>query len=448
MLPVIAIIGRPNVGKSTLYNRLTGTRHALVDNQPGVTRDRRMGEGEIGPLKFHVLDTAGLEQAELGSLADRMTRQTLEGLKEADVCLMVFDATAGITPPDQHFAEQLRRNGRPVLLLANKSDTKKAMQGAQEAYELGFGDPVLVSAEHGLGLSELYDALVETLGDKAYPEEENEKADLQLAIVGRPNVGKSTTINALLGEDRLLTGPEAGITRDAIAVDYVYDGKPIRLVDTAGLRRKANVHEKVEKLAVFDTKRAIQFAHVVALMMDATMPMEKQDLQIADMVASEGRACVLVLNKWDLVPYDQRDALVKEIRLRVAEVMPTFRGLPIVTISAEKHTHLTRILDAAFTAYEVWNRRIPTARLNEWLDEMVSTHTPPLVKNRRVKLKYISQIKSRPPTFALHVNMAQLAESYRRYLVNGLRETFDLPGVPIRLYLRKSKNPYDSKSNV
>jgi GTP-binding protein len=448
MKPVIAIIGRPNVGKSTLFNRLTGTRHALVDNQPGVTRDRRPGEGHIGPLQFEVLDTAGLEVAEKESLADRMTQQTLAAVQECDLVLLVFDATAGITPQDAHFAEIVRRSGKPVVLLANKSDAKLAQAGAREAYELGLGEPVLFSAEHGLGLGDLYDAIVAHTGQPPEEEEDDDGTPpiMQLAVVGRPNVGKSTYINALLKEDRLLTGPEAGITRDAIAVDYLYKDQPLKLIDTAGMRRKANVQEKVERLAVADTRRAIQYAHVVVLMMDATMPMEKQDLQIADMVAKEGRACVLVLNKWDQVPQPEHEGLLREIRYRVNEVMPQFRDLPVVTVSATKGKRLTDVLDAAFAMYEVWNRRIPTAKLNEWLAEMVSTHTPPLVKNRRVKLKYITQMKTRPPSFALHVNMAQLAESYRRYLVNGLRKDFDLPGVPIRLVLRKGKNPYDDQS--
>tara|TARA_B100001123_G_scaffold227300_1_gene255795 strand:- start:1575 stop:2927 length:1353 start_codon:yes stop_codon:yes gene_type:complete len=446
MKPTIAILGRPNVGKSTLFNRLTGTRHALVDNQPGVTRDRRPGDGSIGPLEFTILDTAGLEQAEKDSLADRMTKQTLAAITDADLVLLVFDATAGITPPDAHFAEIVRRSGKPVVLLANKADVKKAQEGAREAYELGLGAPILFSAEHGMGLGELYDAIVEHVGE---PPEESEDEDstppiMQLAICGRPNVGKSTYINALLNEDRLLTGPEAGITRDAIAVDYLYKDQPLKLVDTAGMRRKANIHEKVEKLAVADTRRAIQFAHVVVLMMDATMPMEKQDLQIADMIGEEGRACVLVLNKWDQVAQEDREPLLREVAFRVDEVMPQFRDLPIVTISAEHKKGITTVLDAAFQMYEVWNQRIPTAKLNDWLADMTATHTPPLGKNnRRVKLKYMTQMKTRPPTFALHLNMAHLAESYRRYLINGLRKDFNLPGVPIRVVLRKGKNPYD-----
>lgn len=463
MKPIVAIIGRPNVGKSTLFNRLTGTRHALVADVPGVTRDRREGEAEIGGFEFTLTDTAGLEDADAESLTGRMSAQTMAGLARADVVMMMVDGRAGILPTDAHFAERVRASGKKVILLVNKSEGKRGSDGILEAFSLGLGDPVAISAEHGEGMGALYDALVEALGIQQEPEEgrrrkrkakveipagdmEEEPAPdhLQIAVVGRPNVGKSTFINKLLGEERVLTGPEAGITRDAIAIPFSYKGQTLKLVDTAGMRKKARVvHDKLEVMAVNDTRRAIQYAQVVVLMVDATQPLEKQDNQIASMIAEEGRACVLALNKWDLIPVEARKELLEEVDYLINKVMPNFRGLPVVTLSAERGKDVDKVMEACLRIYEIWRRRVPTGALNRWLEEVLQRHTPPLVGNRRLKIKYITQAKTRPPTFALFVNLKDgVPDAYARYLIGGLRETFDLPGVPIRLLTRSGKNPY------
>ena len=458
----VAIVGRPNVGKSTLFNRLVGKRLALVDDQPGVTRDRREGEGRLFELRFRVLDTAGLEEAFDDSLEGRMRRQTEQAIAEAAVVLMLIDARAGLTPLDRHFAAWLRRTDVPVVLVANKCEGRVGEDGLLEAYDLGLGEPVPFSAEHGLGLRDLYEQIeahvaaaepsepVETdepeVADPAAEEDDDApRGPLQLAIVGRPNVGKSTLVNRLIGEDRMLTGPEAGITRDSISVAWSYQGRPIRLFDTAGLRRKARVAEKLEKLSVSDALRAVRFAQVVVLLLDAEAPLEKQDLTIARQVIDEGRALVVGLNKWDVC--DDRDGTLKILRDRLQRSLPQVRGVPVVTLSGLEGQNLDRLMQAVFQAFEVWNRRIPTGELNRWLDAAISAHPPPMAQGRRLRLKYVTQAKTRPPTFAIFCSRPkELPTAYLRYLENGLRQDFDLPGTPIRINLRKGDNPYAKKS--
>jgi len=468
----LAIVGRPNVGKSTLFNRLVGRRAALVDDAPGVTRDRRYGEGEVAGHRYRVVDTAGLEEAFDESLEARMRRQTEQAVEEADLVFFVVDARAGLTPMDRHFADWLRRAGRPVVLLANKCEGWASEAGSMEAYALGLGAPLQVSAEHGLGLQDMQDILLEkmTAGDAPPPEEatpddvfpeggetpEDEEAPdgeaasddekqgpLHLAIVGRPNVGKSTLINRLIGEDRLLTGPEAGITRDAIAIDWVYRGQPVRLVDTAGLRKKAKVVEKVEKLSTSDSLRSLRFAEVVVLLLDAEAPMERQDLTIGKLVVDEGRALVIGLNKWDLCK--NRDEMLRLLHDRLARSFPQTKGIPVVPLSALQGERLDRLMSAVFAAHRIWNRRIPTAALNRWLEAVTQAHPPPAPGGRRLRLKYMTQAKTRPPTFAICTSKSTgLPPSYLRYLENALREDFDLPGTPIRIFLRVRDNPYRS----
>jgi GTP-binding protein len=445
--PAVAIVGRPNVGKSTLFNRLVGKKLALVDDRPGVTRDRREGEARLGGLNFRVIDTAGLEEAESGSLLGRMRAQTEAAIDEADVILFVVDARAGILPADRPFADLARRSGKPVIVIANKAEGGAGMPGAYDAFSLGLGDPVPLSAEHGEGLSDLYDALLPHI-----PHEEDDEADedderpegkpLKVAIIGRPNAGKSTLINRMIGEERLLTGPEAGITRDAIAIDWLWRGRAIQLYDTAGLRKRARVQDKLEKLSVADALRAVQFAEVVVVLLDATIPFEKQDLTIVDLIEREGRALVIGLNKWDLVA--DKPGLLKELREEASRLLPQVRGAPVVPISGLAGEGLDRLIEAVFKVYEVWNRRMPTAKLNDWLAEILSSHPPPAVSGRRIKIRYMTQVKARPPHFAVFGNQLDaLPKSYTRYLVNGLRQAFDLPGVPIRISLRTGKNPYD-----
>ena len=436
----VAILGRPNVGKSTLFNRLVGRRLALVDDTPGVTRDRREGEGRIADLTFRVVDTAGLEEAAPGSLAGRMQDQTERAFADADVALLVIDAREGITAVDRHFADWLRRSGKPVVLLANKAEGRAMLPAIGEAYRLGLGDPVPVSAEHGEGLGELYDRL-EPFSRSGETQPGGSGKPLQLAIVGRPNVGKSTLVNRVIGEERMLTGPEAGITRDAIAVDWVWHGHPMRLVDTAGLRRKPRVEGKLEQLSVGDALRSIRFAETVILVTDALQPLERQDLTIARLVENEGRALVLALNKWDLV--DQPSALLKHLRERVSVSLPQLQGVAAVPVSGLTGFGLDVLMKAVVGAGEVWNRRVATADLNRWLATVQQRHPPPLVAGRRLRLRYVTQVNTRPPTFALFASKpSELPDSYQRYLVNALRREFDLPGTPIRMMLRKGKNPY------
>ena len=451
----IAIIGRPNVGKSTLFNRLVGKRLALVDDTPGVTRDRRFAEGSIGELTFDVIDTAGLEQAKPDTLEDRMWEQTRLAIAEADVCLFLIDARAGILPDDRTFADILRKSEKPVILVANKMEGRPGEAGYYDAFSLGFGDPVPISAEHGEGLADLHDAIVNSVGDSvAFPDrisvdrEEIAEADqslpLKIAVVGRPNAGKSTLINQLVGSERLLTGPEAGITRDSISVEWNWQGRTIRLFDTAGMRRKSRVQEKLEKLSVSDALRSIQFAEVVIVVLDVTKPFEKQDLQIADLVIREGRALVIALNKWDLV--EDRQAVLKELRLQAAEHISQIKGLKVVPVSGMTGEGTQKLMAAVVEVHGIWNRRVPTARLNRWLEEVQYHHPPPAVAGRRIKLKYITQAKSRPPTFVVSCSRPQaLPESYIRYLVNSLRREFALDAVPVRMLMRKGENPYARK---
>ena len=447
----LAIVGRPNVGKSTLFNRLVGARRALVDDRPGVTRDRREGEGRLGDLSFTVIDTAGLEDADRDreSLSARMQAQTAAALVQADAVLFLVDARAGATAADRTFADLVRKSGKPAIVVANKSEGRAAEAGVLESYALGLGDPVAISAEHGEGLAGLYDALrvalpeataEENAADAATPSGDTEKP-IRIAVVGRPNTGKSTLINRLLGEERLLTGPEAGITRDAIAVDLTWQGRHLRIHDTAGLRRRSRVAEKLEKLSTADTLNAIRFAEVVIVLVDAEAPFEEQDTRIVDLVEREGRAIVIAINKVDLV--ERQPGVRSRLREIADRVLPQIKGVLVVPLSARTGEGLDRLMAAVMESYAVWNRRVPTAALNRFLSEAVSAHPPPAISGRRVRLDYITQPKARPPTFVLFSSRASsLPETYRRYLVNGLREAFALPGTPIRLTLRAKANPY------
>jgi len=442
----VVIVGRPNVGKSTLFNRLVGKRLALVDDTPGVTRDRRMGAAHLGDMSFDIVDTAGLEEAFDDSLEARMRRQTDRAVDDADVALLLIDARQGVTPLDNHFAAWLRRGETPVILVANKCEGKAASEGFYDAYSLGLGEPVALSAEHGEGMADLFEALRPYHEASEGEGEEAAMPVLQLAIVGRPNVGKSTLINRLIGEDRLLTGPEAGITRDSIALDWSYRGRPLKLVDTAGMRRRARVSEKLEQLSGSDARRAIRYAQVVALLLDSTDMLEKQDLAIARHTIDEGRALVIVANKWDLI--DDKNEALRRLRDRLERSMPQVRGVPVVTVSGLTGRNLDRMLDAVFSIYDVWKTRIETAKLNEWLGFMLSAHPPPLVSGRRIRLRYMTQIKTRPPTFAFWTSRPEaVPDSYMRYLMNGLRSDFDLEGVPLRLLLRKGRNPYAGRKS-
>jgi GTP-binding protein len=437
----IAIVGRPNVGKSTLFNRLAGRRLALVDDRPGVTRDRRFGTGRLGDLDLELIDTAGFEDVTDESLEARMRRQTERALDEAEVALFVIDAREGVTPLDETFGALLRRRGKPVVLVANKAEGRAGDAGALEGFGLGFGEPVLISAEHAEGLSELFEAIDAARPAAAAAKDEGGEPPLRIAIVGRPNAGKSTLVNALIGEDRMLTGPEAGITRDAIPVDWDWDGRPVRLVDTAGLRKKARVAEALEKLSTQDAIRAITFAEVVILVMDATHPFETQDLQIADLVEREGRALVFVLAKWDLVE-DQAERL-RAVHETAERMLPQLRGAPLAALSAETGRGLDRLMPAVGKAHADWSTKVKTSDLNEWLRLAVERHPPPMVNGRRIRPKYVAQTKARPPTFVMFASRASaLPDSYRRYLINSIRQSFDLPGTPIRLTVKAGANPH------
>jgi len=438
----LAIVGRPNVGKSTLFNRLAGRKLAIVDDQPGVTRDRKFATGRIGDIDLELIDTAGFENVTDDSLESRMRQQTETAIEEADVALFVVDAREGVTPMDKVFAELLRKHDKPVILAANKAESKASEAGVNEAFGLGLGEPIAISAEHGEGMADLYQALLAVWPDidDEHDEEQGDKP-IRIAIVGRPNAGKSTLVNKMIGEDRLLTGPEAGITRDAIPVDWTWEGRPVRLVDTAGLRRKAKVQEKLEKLSTGDTIRAITFAEVVILVMDATHPFEIQDLQIADLVEREGRGLVYCLTKWDLI--ENQGATLKELTEEAGRLLPQLRGSPVVALSAETGRHLDRLMPAVFKVHGDWSTKVKTRDLNDWLQMAMERHPPPAVGGRRVKPKYMAQTKARPPTFVLFATRAdQLPDHYRRYLINSLRESFDMPGVPMRLTVKSNKNPY------
>ncbi|MCA1967907.1 unnamed protein product [Ciceribacter sp. T2.26MG-112.2] len=467
----VAIVGRPNVGKSTLFNRLVGKKLALVDDTPGVTRDRRPGDAKLIDLRFTIIDTAGLEETGPDTLEGRMRAQTEAAIDEADLTLFVVDAKAGLTPLDKTFGELLRRSGKPVVLVANKSEAKGSDGGFYDAFTLGLGEPVPVSAEHGQGMIDLRDAIVAAIGEEtAFPEEVDEaetnvrvSADevgdeagediepeydetkpLRVAIVGRPNAGKSTLINRFLGEDRLLTGPEAGITRDSISVEWDWRGRTIKMFDTAGMRRKARVQEKLEKLSVADALRAIRFAETVVIVFDATIPFEKQDLQIVDLVLREGRAAVLAFNKWDLVEDPQ--AVLAELREKTERLLPQARGIRAVPISGQTGYGLDKLMQSIIDTDRTWNKRISTAKLNRWLEHTQVQHPPPAVSGRRIKLKYMTQVKARPPAFMISCTRADaLPESYVRYLTNGLRADFQMPGVPIRIHFKAAENPFENR---
>ncbi len=472
----LAIVGRPNVGKSTLFNRLVGKRLALVDDQPGVTRDLREGDARLADLRFTVIDTAGLEDATDDSLQGRMRRLTERAVDMADICLFMIDARVGVTPVDEIFAEILRKRAKHVILAANKAEGNAADAGVLEAYALGIGEPIRLSAEHGEGLTDLYTTLLPLADEYAEraeaeaPETEVEVGDdeddfegdenlkvhrptaskpLQVAVVGRPNAGKSTLINKILGEDRLLTGPEAGITRDAIALRIEWDGMPMRIFDTAGMRKRAKVQDKVEKLSVSDGLRAVKFAEVVVVLLDAAIPFEQQDLRIADLAEREGRAVVIAVNKWDIE--DDKQEKLRDLKESFERLLPQLRGAPLVTVSAKTGRGLDRLRNAIERAHDVWNRRVSTAKLNRWLEGMISSHPPPAPNGRRIKLRYMTQAKTRPPGFVVMCSHPdKMPDSYSRYLINGLREDFDMPGTPIRLHMRSQgdRNPYQNKKKA
>ena len=440
----VALVGRPNVGKSTLFNRLCGKRMAIVHDMPGVTRDMKEAFGQLGDIPLRLMDTAGLEEKTTDPLMEGMKAQVLHALEEADVILFMIDARAGVTPLDQTFASLLRKAKKPALLLANKCEGKGKEEGLAEAWGLGFGEPFPLSAEHAQGMDSLYEALLPYYkGPLGEEEEELEPLEvpLQLAIVGRPNVGKSTLVNQLIGHERVLTGPEAGVTRDAIAIDWEYKEQTLRLIDTAGMRKRANVTEKLEWLATSESRSAVQYAHVVILVVDATQPLEKQDLHIASQVIDEGRCLVLALNKWDLISNKQE--LLGDLNARLTTALPQVKGIPMIPISAITGKNKEKLLDAVLDIYALWNQRISTSKLNRYLEGLVAHHPPPLVAGRRIKIKYLTQIKTRPPTFVLFCSKSQeLPDFYMRYVTNGIRETFHLEGVPMRLFVRSSKNPY------
>ncbi len=460
----LALVGRPNVGKSTLFNRLVGKRLALVDDQPGVTRDLREGDARLGAMRFTVIDTAGLEEATDESLQGRMRRLTERAVDQADICLFIVDARDGVLAADHFFADILRKRAKHVILAANKAEGRAGESGFYDAFSLGLGEPLQLSAEHGEGMEDLYRRLEEirpevereaeeagllSAIDNSVDEDGNaaplpEGRPIQLAVVGRPNAGKSTLINRIIGEDRLLTGPEAGITRDAISVNTTWDGQNYRIFDTAGMRKKAKVQEKLEKLSVSDGLRAVKFAEVVVLLLDVQIPFEQQDLRIADLAEREGRAVVVAVNKWDLET--DKSNVAKALRENAARLLPQLKGMPVVWVSAQTGQGLDKLQQAIKDAHATWNSRISTARLNRWLADEISAHPPPAPGGRRIRLRYMTQIKTRPPTFVLFCSIPEaLPDSYKRFLVNGLRRDFDLPGTPIRLFLRAGENPYKDK---
>ncbi|CAF25811.1 ribosome biogenesis GTPase Der [Bartonella quintana] len=470
----IAVVGRPNVGKSTLFNRLVGQKLALVCDKPGVTRDRRIHAAELQDLCFDVIDTAGLEEAGDHTLEGRMCSHTKAAINEADLILFMFDAKSGITPSDLNFASLVRKSGKPIVLVANKSESKAAVGVEYEAWSLGLGEPCPISAEHGLGLSDLRDAIMDAIGKERVFESKNaekcvsvqsasvgdyvddleekgsvcdeSKQPLRIAVAGRPNTGKSTLINRMLGQDRLLTGPEAGLTRDSISVDWEWRGRHIKLFDTAGLRRKSKIQEKLEKLSVADTLRAIRFAEVVVIVFDATAPFEKQDLQIADLVIREGRVPIIAFNKWDLIENNSQVTLAN-LHEKCAHLLPQVPGLRAVPLSGQYGQGIDNLMENVMMMHRMWNRRISTAKLNRWLETIVAHHPPPAIFGRRLKVKYITQVKTRPPGFVISCSRPKtMPQSYLRYLSNGLRNTFDMPGVPIRISLRASDNPFAARS--
>ena len=457
-LPIVAIVGRPNVGKSTLFNRLVGKKLALVDDRPGVTRDRREGDAHLLGLDFRIVDTAGYEDEDPDTLPGRMRRQTEAAVRMADVALFLVDARAGIVPLDEEIARWLRGSTTPIVLVANKAEGRAAEQGILESLALGFGDPVQLSAEHGEGLADLFEALLPHLeGDEAIEEEpavdeedERDDAPLKLAIVGRPNAGKSTLINRMLGEDRLITGPEAGITRDSIAIDWAWHGpqgpRPVRLIDTAGMRKRAKVQDKLEKLSVADARHAVDFAEVVVLLLDATLGLEAQDLRIADKVLSEGRALLIALNKWDVAA--DPSSLFNGVRKALEDGLSQVKGVPLLTVSGATGTGIDQLIAAAFETRAAWSRRVPTGELNRWFERAVEANPPPAPGGKRIKMRYVTQVKTRPPSFVIFgTRVDQLPASYERYLMNGLRRDLGFGAVPVRLTLRAPRNPFGPKSD-
>ncbi|WP_332060611.1 ribosome biogenesis GTPase Der [Bartonella sp. CB74] len=468
----IAIVGRPNVGKSTLFNRLVGQKLALVDDKPGVTRDRRVHAAKLYDLRFDVIDTAGLEEAGDHTLEGRMRSHTKAAIDEADLILFMFDAKSGITPSDLNFASLVRKSGKPIVLVANKSESKAATGGEYEAWSFGLGESCPISAEHGLGLTDLHDAIIDAIGKERVFDKKNEKKHvamqiasvgdevddleeegvvydeskpIRIAIAGRPNTGKSTLINSMLGQDRLLTGPEAGLTRDSISVNWEWHGRHIKLFDTAGLRRKSKVQEKLEKLSVADTLRAIRFAEVVVIVFDATAPFEKQDLQICDLVIREGRVPIIAFNKWDLVENHQTTLI--DLHEKCTRLLPQVRGLRAVPLSGQYGRGIDKLMENIMMMHCVWNRHISTGKLNRWLETVVAHHPPPAISGRRLKVKYIAQVKTRPPGFVISCSRPKvMPQSYVRYLSNGLRDQFDMLGIPIRVSLRTSDNPFAARS--
>jgi len=444
-LPTVAIVGRPNVGKSTLFNRLVGKRLALVDDRPGVTRDRREGEAKLLGLEFRVIDTAGFEDEDPQSLPGRMRAQTEAAVRDADAALFMVDAREGLTPLDEEIGRWLRAEATPVIVVANKAEGRAAESGIFEAFRLGLGDPVALSAEHGEGVADLFEALrphVEGEGRQQEEEELREGAPLKLAVVGRPNAGKSTLVNRMIGEERMITGPEAGITRDSISLDWSWEGRPVRLVDTAGLRKRAKIEDKLEHLSAADTRRAIDYAEVVVLLLDATRGLEAQDLKIAAQVIEEGRALIIALNKWDVA--ENASALFNGVKGALAEGLAQLRDVPLLTVSAKTGKGIDTVLKVAFELREAWSRRVPTGELNRWFEDAIDANPPPAPKGQRIKLRYITQVKSRPPNFVVFGNRTdELPESYRRYLLNAMRRDLKLGPVPIRLEFRGRGNPFD-----
>ncbi|HEY6048625.1 MAG TPA: ribosome biogenesis GTPase Der [Sphingomicrobium sp.] len=444
-LPTVAIIGRPNVGKSTLFNRLVGKRLALVDDRPGVTRDRREGEAKLLGLQFRLIDTAGFEDQDAHTLPGRMRKQTEAAVREADAALLLVDAREGLTPLDEEIGRWLRVETTPVIVVANKAEAQSAESGVLEAYRLGLGEPVAISAEHGEGVADLFEALQPLIEGKEEVEEAPEdlaRAPLKLAIVGRPNAGKSTLVNKMLGEERMITGPEAGITRDSISIAWEWDGHPVQLVDTAGLRKRAKIDDKLERLSAADTRRAIDFAEVVVLLLDATRGLEAQDLKIASQVLEEGRALILALNKWDVA--ENASALFNGVKAALAEGLAQLKDVPLLTVSAKTGKGIDVVLKVAFELREAWGRRVPTGELNRWFEDAVEANPPPAPKGQRIKLRYITQVKTRPPTFVVFGNrLEELPESYRRYLLNAMRRDLQLGPIPLRLEFRGRSNPFD-----
>jgi GTP-binding protein len=444
-LPTVAIVGRPNVGKSTLFNRLVGKRLALVDDQPGVTRDRREGDAKLLGLEFRVIDTAGFEDEDAHTLPGRMRQQTEAAVREADAALFLIDGREGVTPLDEEIARWLRVETTPVVVVANKAEGRAAEAGILDSYRLGLGDPIAISAEHGEGVADLFEAIRPHVEHERF-EAEEEDADtghpLKLAIVGRPNAGKSTLVNTMIGEDRMITGPEAGITRDSISLNWEWEGRAVQLVDTAGLRKRAKIEDKLERLSAADTKRALDYAEVVVLLLDATRGLESQDLRIASQVIEEGRALIIAVNKWDIA--EHASSLFNGIKAALGEGLAQLRDVPLLTVSAKTGKGIDTVLKVAFDLRDAWTKRIPTGELNRWFEQAVEANPPPAPKGKRITLRYITQVKSRPPSFVVFGNrLEELPESYRRYLLNAMRRDLELGPVPLRLDFRGRANPFD-----